>query len=80
MGVLLGFACIFTAYGPAAAIFLIALAHKAQHVLLAISTGFFYLSAQLLASILYFSSPFLRSSIAQILYSVLFQELFRTYP
>jgi anterior pharynx defective protein 1 len=77
MGLLLGIACVLTAYGPSLAIFLIALAPHAQHVLLAISTGFFYLTSILLSSILYYSTEVFRSSIAQIIYSVLLQELFR---
>lgn len=77
MGILLGVACVVCAYGPATGIFVVALASKAQHVLIAISTAFFYLAAILLSSILYFSTEHLRGSIAQISYSVFFQELAR---
>lgn len=72
------FGCIFIAFGPATVIFLIAVARDHFHVIIMISSAFFWLLSLLISSIWWTIVSPLKTQLAfGVAFSVLFQELFR---
>ncbi|OZJ01834.1 hypothetical protein BZG36_04788 [Bifiguratus adelaidae] len=72
------FACLFTAYGPALAIFFLYIARDAQLVLLMLSSAFFWLIAILLSSVIWYLAKSVQSqNYVTIIFTVLLQEVFR---
>eukprot|EP01116_Phalansterium_solitarium_P001043 TRINITY_DN10846_c0_g1_i1.p1 TRINITY_DN10846_c0_g1~~TRINITY_DN10846_c0_g1_i1.p1 ORF type:complete len:275 (+),score=3.51 TRINITY_DN10846_c0_g1_i1:109-825(+) len=75
MGWVMFFGCLFIAYGPAAAIFVLVIQESPRLVILTIGGAFFWLVSILLASIWWYIIPQLRTTIPwTIASSVLFQE------
>ncbi|XP_028399771.1 gamma-secretase subunit Aph-1-like [Dendronephthya gigantea] len=72
------FGCILIAFGPAAVIFLVAVARDHFHVIIMISSAFFWLLSLLLSSIWWtIVSPLKKDLAFGVAFSVLFQELLR---
>lgn len=72
------FGCMLIAFGPATVIFLVAVARDHFHVIIMISSAFFWLVSLLLSSIWWTIVSSLKSQLAfGAVFSVFFQELFR---
>lgn len=72
------FGCILIAFGPASVLFLVAVARDHFHVVIMISSAFFWLISLLLSSILWTVVSPLKSELAfGATFSVIFQELLR---
>lgn len=76
MGILIGTSGIILGFAPSIIGFLMFL-QEPEHLLIAIATAFFYLISVLISSIFFFSESSFRIASVKIIYSVLFQELFR---
>ncbi|KAF9359941.1 gamma secretase complex protein [Mortierella sp. AD094] len=80
MTLLTFFGCALTAYGPGLAIFFGCIAPNAQHVLLMVSSAFFWLLSLLIASAVWFLAKSSQDRYAlTIIYTVLLQEVFRWF-
>lgn len=74
------FGCTFIAFGLPFALFVFTIARDPMRVIVFIASGFFWLLALLLSSILWFAVVPLRDKLAfGLVFSVLFQELFRFF-
>lgn len=72
------FGCILIAFGPASVLFLVVVARDHFHVIIMISSAFFWLVSLLLSSILWMIVSPLKGELAfGTTFSVIFQELFR---
>ncbi|KAI8781164.1 gamma-secretase subunit Aph-1 [Biomphalaria glabrata] len=72
------FGCTFIAFGPPIALFIFTIAKDPMRVIVLIASSFFWLIALLISSILWFAVVPLRETLAfGLVFSVLFQELFR---
>lgn len=72
------FGCAFLAFGPPLAMFTFTIAHDPIRIIILIAASFFWLVALLISSFLWFIMVPLRSQLAiGVIFSVLFQELFR---
>jgi anterior pharynx defective protein 1 len=72
------FGCGFIAFGPALALFIFTIARDPLRVIVLMASGFFWLLALLLSSLLWFAVVPLREDLAfGLVFSVIFQELFR---
>ena len=80
MTVLAFFGCALTAYGPALALFALTIANDPVKIIILILSAFFWLLSLLLSSVLWFAVVPLRDKLAfGLVFSVLFQELFRLF-
>jgi len=74
------FGCTFIAFGPAFSMFVLTVASDAQQVIVLISSAFFWLVSLLTSSILWtVVSPLKHYLAFSLVFSVLFQELFRFF-
>ncbi|XP_041367192.1 gamma-secretase subunit Aph-1-like [Gigantopelta aegis] len=72
------FGCTFIAFGPALAMFVFTIARHPLRIIVWIASGFFWLLALLISSILWFAVVPLRDQLAfGLVFSVIFQEVFR---
>ncbi|XP_005097803.1 gamma-secretase subunit Aph-1 [Aplysia californica] len=72
------FGCAFIAFGPPFALFLFTIARDPMRVIVLIASGFFWLLALLISSILWYAVVPLKGQLAfGLVFSVLFQEAFR---
>ncbi|KAG1663851.1 Gamma-secretase subunit Aph-1b [Nymphon striatum] len=72
------FGCAFIAFGPPLALFLITIARDPIRIIILISGAFFWLLSLLISSLLWYAVVPLRSQLAfGVVFSVIFQELFR---
>jgi anterior pharynx defective protein 1 len=80
MTVLAFFGCALAAYGPALALFTLTIANDPVKIIILILSAFFWLLSLLLSSVLWFAVVPLRDKLAfGLVFSVLFQELFRLF-
>lgn len=78
MTLMVFFGCAFIAFGPALALFSLTVAKDAQQVIVLIASAFFWLLSLLLSSIWWtVVSPLKKHLAFGIVFSVIFQELFR---
>nr|CAD7411205.1 unnamed protein product [Timema cristinae] len=72
------FGCTFLAFGPPLAMFTFTIAHDPIRIIILIASSFFWLLSLLLSSLLWFAVVPLQNELAfGLVFSVLFQELFR---
>jgi len=72
------FGCSFLAFGPPFALFVFTIAHDPVRIIILIASAFFWLLSLLLSSLWWFIVSPLREQLAfGVVFSVLFQELFR---
>jgi len=72
------FGCTFIAFGPPFALFLFTIARDPMRVIVLIASGFFWLLALLISSIIWYAVVPLREELAfGLVFSVLIQEFFR---
>jgi anterior pharynx defective protein 1 len=78
MGYLLFFGCLFIAFGPAFATFVLVLIKNPQLVIISIGSSFFWLCSLLIASIWWYIIPPLRYSFFWVIpWTIFFQEALR---
>uniref|UniRef100_A0A1Y1LK71 Gamma-secretase subunit Aph-1 n=1 Tax=Photinus pyralis TaxID=7054 RepID=A0A1Y1LK71_PHOPY len=72
------FGCIFLAFGPPLAMFILTVAHDPVRIIILIAASFFWLLSLLISSLWWFAVVPLRGQLAfGLVFSVIFQEIFR---
>ncbi|XP_060517758.1 gamma-secretase subunit Aph-1 [Cylas formicarius] len=72
------FGCTFVAFGPPLAMFTFTIAHDPVRIIILIAAAFFWLLSLLLSSLLWFAVvPLRKDLVFGLIFSVLFQEVFR---